>query len=67
MQAIQDTLNRFKEWDVIIESFKQEENALNEMTNYVVTLELTMKRRQFDKHLYDMLVQEEGINIMEMN
>ncbi len=67
VQAIQDTLNRFKEWDVIIESFKQEENALNEMTNYVVTLELTMKRRQFDKHLYDMLVQEEGINIMEMN
>ena len=67
VQAIQDTLNRFKEWDVIIESFKQEENALNEMTNYVITLELTMKRRQFDKHLYDMLVQEEGINIMEMN
>ncbi len=67
VQAIQDTLNRFKEWDVIIEGFKQEENKLNEMTNYVVTLELTMKRRQFDKHLYDMLVQEEGINIMEMN
>lgn len=65
-QAIQDTLNQFKEWGVTVETFKQEENIYNGKPHYIVSLDLNMKRRQFDNHIYDFLIQKEDINILEM-
>ena len=66
LQSVQDVLNRFKEWGVSVETFKQEEVSTNGPLHYIVSLELTMKRRQFDKHLYDILRQDEDIQVLEM-
>lgn len=66
LNDVQDMLNHFKEWDAVIETFKQEENMIGGERRYVVSLELNMKRRQFDKHLYDMLQSDEAIQVLEL-
>jgi putative Mg2+ transporter-C (MgtC) family protein len=63
---VQDLLNRFKEWSVVVDSFKQEESTVNDERRYIVSMELNMRRRQFEDHLYDMLQADETIQVLEL-
>ncbi len=63
---VQDLLNRFKEWSVVVDSFKQEESTVNDERRYIVSMELNMRRRQFEDHLYDMLQTDETIQVLEL-
>lgn len=63
---VQDLLNRFKEWSVVVDSFKQEESTVDGERRYIVSMELNMRRRQFEDHLYDMLQADETIQVLEL-
>lgn len=63
---VQDLLNRFKEWDVVIDSFKQEESTEESERRYIVSVDLNMKRRQYENHLYDMLQTDDSIQVLEL-
>jgi putative Mg2+ transporter-C (MgtC) family protein len=63
---VQDLLNRFKEWSVVVDSFKQEESTVDGERRYIVSMELNMRRRQFEDHLYDMLQTDETIQVLEL-
>ena len=63
---VQDLLNRFKEWSVVVDSFKQEESTVNDERRYMVTMEQIMMRRQCEDQLYDMLQTDETIQVLEL-